>query len=191
MHGTKMPDSRSIRRRITPIWRALAARGRLSDPAPGQIGQADFRSTGSASASCTNTGRGRNMLATASTPARAVSPSGEHSAGWFASANGPAVLPIISREAPPLTSREAKVWRRSWIRTSGSLASFWMLIQKRRISFTGWPGVSPGNSHELPFGTTSRRWRTMAATSAEIGDAVDIPRCLVLAAGWTSCPIPD
>ena len=92
-------------------------------------------------------------------------------------------LAIISSDAPPLTRSEAKVWRRSWMRTSAIPASFRVLARKRRISHTGLPTVSPGNSHGFPQGTACCRSRTMAATSCEIGTPW-ILRCLVVETGF-------
>ena len=72
------------------------------------------------------------------------------------------------------------------MRRSPISASFSREAQKRRISCTGWSrsATSLGKSQAQLGDTPALHWRTMAASSAEIGSRCTW-RCLVLAAGFT------
>ena len=61
--------------------------------------------------------------------------------------------------APPETRSEAKVWRRSWIRTSWMSACTRIRAQNRLRSTTGWPGTSPGKRNGQPLGISPARRR--------------------------------
>jgi hypothetical protein len=66
----------------------------------------------------------------------------------------PSSRPIISSEAPPETSRKAKEWRRSWMRTSACRR---IRSQNRLKSKTGWPEGLTGKSKGPVLGTSSPR----------------------------------